>query len=99
MANTKKKALLAGAVLSAVILTSAASCDNKYTEPFKDAPRSGNDNMDPMNVVDMGDGFSNVGWKCIGKDGVYAAFHGDHTYAAISVVANDPNCVPGAAVK
>lgn len=80
------------AALSATLLMGLAGCDSKYTEPFKDAPRSGNDNSQPMNVIDMSDGFSNVGWKCSGHDGVYVAYHGDHPYGSIFIVPNDPNC-------
>lgn len=91
---TKKRTAMLGLLLAAMIGTGAASCDdNKITEPFKDAPRSGNDNMQAMNVIDMSDGFSNLGWKCVGHDGIYDAFHSDSPYAAIFVVPNDPNCV------
>lgn len=89
---TKKRMIALGILLAAMIGSSAASCDSKYTEPFKDAPRTGNDNMQAMNVIDNSDGFSNIGWKCINHDGVYAAYHGDNTYASIFVVPNDPNC-------
>ncbi len=89
---SKKRMAALGVLLAAMIGTSAASCDNKYTEPFKDAPRSYNDNMQPMNVIDMSDGFSNLGFKCVGNDGIYDAYHGDHPYGAIFVVPNDPNC-------
>jgi hypothetical protein len=89
---TKKRMVALGILLAAMIGTSAASCDNKYTEPFKDAPRSGNDNNAPMNVINMSDGFSNLGFKCIGLDGIYDAYHGDHPYGSIFVVPNDPNC-------
>ena len=94
MPKTITRAIAAGAVL-VTLLTTAASCDNKFTEPFKDAPRSHNDNDQPMDVINMSDGFSNVGAKCDGPNRVYVAYHGDHTYAALAVVANDPRC-PGA---
>lgn len=90
--NKRKTAVIAG-IIGACIFTGAASCDSKFTEPFKDAPRSGNDDMTPMNVIDNSDGFSNIGWKCILHDGVYEAFHGDRAYASIFIVPNDPNCV------
>ena len=87
-----KRLIAAGLLLVAMVGSSAASCDTKYTEPFKDAPRSGNDNMQAMNVIDMADGFSNLGFKCVGHDGIYDAYHGDHPYGSIFVVPNDPNC-------
>lgn len=90
--NRKRTLALAG-IIAACVFTGAASCDSKYTEPFKDAPRSGVDNEQPMDVIEMSDGFSNLGFKCIGKDGIYDAYHGDHPYGAIFVVPNDPNCV------
>jgi len=80
------------AAILGVLVFALSACDSKYTEPFKDAPRSGKDNGTAMSVIDNSDGFSNIGWKCVGKDGVYAAFHGDHPYASIFVVPNDPNC-------
>lgn len=89
--DKRKTAVIAG-IIGACIFTGAASCDSKYTEPFKDAPRSGNDNMQPMDVIDMSDGFSNLGFKCVDHDGIYDAYHGDHPYGAIFVVPNDPNC-------
>lgn len=88
----KKRMLAAGILLAAMVGTSAASCDSKYTEPFKDAPRSGVDNEKAMDVIEMSDGFSNLGFKCVGHDGIYDAYHGDHPYGAIFVVPNDPNC-------
>jgi hypothetical protein len=94
----RTKTIGAVAVLTVAVLTSVVACDSKYSEPFKDAPRSGVDNESPMNVIEGSDGFSNIGWKCVGLDGVYVAYHGDNKYAAISVVANDPNCAPGSTV-
>jgi hypothetical protein len=89
--NRKTKILAIAAGL-AFVLTTAAACDNKFTEPFKDAPRSHHDNNQPMDVINMSDGFSNVGFKCVGPDGVYVAYHGDHTYGSIFVLGNDPRC-------
>ena len=90
---SKKRIAMLGLLLAAMLSCSAAGCDNKYTEPFKDAPRSGHDDMSPMDVIDMGDGFSNLGFKCKGVDGIYDAYHGDYHYGSIFVVPNDPNCL------
>lgn len=84
-------------IIAAVLTTVAGlalltGCANKFTEPFKDAPRSGHDNGAPMDVIRMSDGFSNVGAKCDGPNRVYVAYHGDHPYASVFVVANDPRC-------
>ena len=89
----KKRLLMLGLLLTAMIGSSAGSCDNKYTEPFKDAPRSGNDHGGAMDVITMSDGFNNIGFKCVGKDGVYDVYHGDKAYAGVFVVPNDPNCI------
>lgn len=80
----------AAAVVTAGLLL--AGCSNKFTEPFKDAPRSGHDNGAPMDVIRMSDGFSNVGAKCDGPNRIYVAYHGDNKYASLAVVANDPRC-------
>lgn len=65
---------------------------DKFTEPFKDAPRSGDDNNGAAGVVTMPDGFSNWARKCDGPNMVYSAYHGDKAYAAGYVIANDPRC-------
>jgi len=97
MINTRKRMAVGGVMLAVVLLCTGCPHD-KFTEPFADAPRSGQDNGAPMNVIQGADGFSNIGWKCVGADGVYAAYHGDKTYASIFVLANDPNCAPGSTV-
>lgn len=88
-----RNALIAATLGGVVILTSAASCgNNKFTEPFNDAHRSGVDNSQPMDVVENADGFSNVGTKCDHGNRIYVAYHGDHAYASIAAVGNDPSC-------
>ena len=77
-------------LLAAVCLV-AAGC-SKFREPFKDAPRSGNDNGAPADLIRMPDGFSNVASKCDGPNRVYVAYHGDSPYASIYVVPNDARC-------
>jgi hypothetical protein len=84
--------VIAAATATITVLGLAVGCTNKYTEPFKDAPRSGQDNGAPMDVIRMSDGFSNVGAKCDGPNRVYVAYHGDQKYASLAVVANDPRC-------
>lgn len=91
MTKTRTRAI-AAAVAAIAALGLLVGCDNKFTEPFKDAPRSGHDNGDPMDVVRMSDGFTNVGTKCDHGNRIYVGYHGDHAYAAIAVVAQDPTC-------
>ena len=87
----KNRATAIGVIIGAILALTTA-CNNKFTEPFKDAPRSGNDNGAPMDVIQMSDGFNNIGFKCVGHDGIYDTYHGDRAYAAVFVVPNDPNC-------
>lgn len=77
-------AMVAGLVL-------LAGCA-KFTEPYKDAPRSGQDNGSPADIVRMPDGFSNVATKCDHGNRVYVVFHGDNKYGSIAVASNDPTC-------
>lgn len=90
--RTTRTRVIAAAVTVTAALALLAGCSNKFTEPFKDAPRSGADNGAPMDVIRMSDGFSNIGAKCDGPNRVYVAYHGDNKYASLAVVANDPRC-------
>jgi hypothetical protein len=88
---TKRHKTLA---ISGIILAlSLTGCTAKSTEPFKDAPRSKNDNGAPADLVRMPDGFGNAGTKCDHGNRVYTLFHGDSPYGAIAVVPQDPTCV------
>lgn len=80
------------ATTAAVATLALAGCSDKHTEPFKDAPRSGRDNGSPADIVRFPDGFSNVSTKCDHGNRVYSAYHGDSSYAAVTVVPNDPTC-------
>jgi hypothetical protein len=84
-----KKLVLAGA--AAVLALSLSSCA-KMTEPFKDAPRSGEVNDSPADTIEMPDGFNNVGTKCDHGNRVYVTYHADAPYGSIAVVAHDPSC-------
>jgi len=90
MRTTRRRAAIAAAT-AATTLALLAGCA-KYTEPFKDAPRSGNDNGAPADLIRFPDGFSNAASKCDGPNRVYVAYHGDSGYAAITVVPADPTC-------
>jgi hypothetical protein len=89
--NKKHKILIAGSALSLGLV----GCTAKYTEPFKDAPRSGVTNSDAADLIEMPDGFSNGSTKCDHGNRLYVAYHGDHVYAALAVVPQDPTCKVG----
>lgn len=78
--------VLAATAVTGVLAMSLSGClGDKVEEPFKDAPRSNNDNGSAMDVIQGSDGFSNVGSKCDGYGGrLFMAYHGDHLYASIS---------------
>lgn len=84
----KSAAALAALAVAALLLTGCS----KFEEPYKDAPRSGNDNGKAADLVRMPDGFSNLGTKCDHGNRIYVAYHGDSAYAGIAVVAADPTC-------
>lgn len=85
------------ALVAAVFLMIGAGvltgCGEKFSEPFKDAPRSHQDSGNPTDVIRFADGFSNVGTSC-DKDGnrIYVAYHGDSPYAAIFVLEDAKGC-------
>lgn len=87
-----KKIIILGAVVAVAAFT-LTGCDAlaKYTEPFKDAPRSANEDNSAARVITMPDGFSNLATKCVDGMRYTVAYHGDSTYGAINVVA-DPKC-------
>ncbi|MET7487080.1 hypothetical protein [Streptomyces sp. NPDC005538] len=90
--SRRNRRLAIGGAIAATVALTLAGCGAKYTEPFKDAPRSGKDNGAPMDLIRMADGFSNVGSKCDGPNRVYVVYHGDNKYGSLAVVANDPRC-------
>jgi len=85
-----KKAYIAagGAAVLALLL---GACD-KYTEPFKDSPRSGVVNNQPADIIRMPDGFSAAATKCDHGNRIYTLYHGDSKYGAIWGVPADPTC-------
>ncbi|MGW4894567.1 hypothetical protein ACWEQL_20175 [Kitasatospora sp. NPDC004240] len=85
----------AAVVTTAALVLGAAACDKpgtKAQQPFMDAPKSGQVNDKPMDIVEMSDGFSNIGAKCDGRNRVYAIFHGNDKYGSLAVVPNDLRC-------
>lgn len=84
-----RKIIIGGVALTAAAVTLTA-CNSKYTEQFKDAPRSGA-NTEPALTIDMPDGFTNVATKCVGDVRYTVAFHSDGSYAAVSTLL-DPLC-------
>jgi hypothetical protein len=91
MRSTRTRIAIAAAG-AAVGLVALTGCMDKYSEPFKDAPRSHTDNGAPADLIRMPDGFSNLATKCDHGDRIYVAYHGDNKYAAIAVVPQDPSC-------
>jgi hypothetical protein len=87
----KNRIVLPAAIAGALLLGFTAGC-SKFTEPFKDAPRSSVDNGKPADLIRMPDGFSNAATKCDHGNRVYVIYHGDTGYGSIAVVANDPTC-------
>ncbi|MER5615982.1 hypothetical protein [Streptomyces sp. NPDC002215] len=81
-----------GTVIAATLALVLVGCGDKFTEPFKDAPRSHKENGAPMDLIRMSDGFSNVGSKCDGPNRVYVLYHGDNPYGSLDVVKDDPRC-------
>jgi hypothetical protein len=79
-----------GLILGLALLATGCSV-GKATEPFRDAPR-GTTNSAPMDIIEMSDGFSNLGSKCDGENRVYVVYHGDSLYGSVAVVPNDPRC-------
>ena len=80
--------------LTAVLALGATGCGQSGTkaqQPFMDAPK-GAINKQPMDIVLMSDGFSNVGTKCDGPNRVYVIFHGNDKYGSVAVAPNDPRC-------
>jgi hypothetical protein len=89
----KIRGIAAAAIGTVLFVTlGASSCDNKYTEPYKDAPRTGVTNDQPADIFTMPDGFSNGATKCDHGNRVYVVYHGDVAYGSIFVVAQDPTC-------
>lgn len=91
MKTTKTRAAVAAAGLAvgALLLT---GCMDKYTEPYKDAPRSHQDDGTPADLIRMPDGFSNIATKCVNGDRYSVIYHGDHPYGALQVTPADPSC-------
>lgn len=87
----KKPALILAASATGIALLFAGGCA-KFTEPFKDAPRSKVDNGKPADLIRMPDGFSNGATKCDHGNRIYVVYHGDSAYGAIAVVPQDPTC-------
>ena len=80
------------AILIAVIVFLVAGCSGKYTEPYKDAPRSGVTNDDAAETITFPDGFNNLATKCDHGNRVYVTYHSDSPYGAVAVVPNAKGC-------
>lgn len=83
--------ITAAAVAAATGLLLLSGCTDKYSEPFKDAPR-GTTNNGPADIITQPDGFSNAATKCDHGNRIYTLYHGDNKYGSIAVVPGDPTC-------
>lgn len=90
----RRGAVIGAAFIAGIVLLTAEGCE-KFTEPFKDAPRSSVDNGAPADLIRMPDGFSNAATKCDHGNRIYVAYHGDFGYASIFVVKDDTSCKNG----
>ncbi|MCQ1580411.1 hypothetical protein [Streptomyces parvus] len=90
--SRRTRRIAIGGAIAAVLAVTLTACGDKFSEPFKDAPRSGKENGAPMDLIRMADGFSNVGNKCDGPNMVYVLYHADNAYGSLSVVKDDPRC-------
>lgn len=77
---------------AAIVLLAAGCASDKHTQPYQDAPRTGNKNEVAADIVTNPDGFSNVATKCDHGNRLYVIYHGDAGYGSIAVVANDVTC-------
>lgn len=84
----------ASMVVAGLLLAACGSPTSSANQPNLDAGQTGKvDNTAAITIANP-DGFSNISAKCVGKDGVYAAYHSGG-YASIQVVPGDPNCESG----
>lgn len=91
--SNRKIFSLVAAILLVIGAGFLTGCGDKFSEPFKDAPRSHQDSGNPTDVVRFADGFSNVGTSCDEHGNrVYVAYHGDSPYAAIFVLEDAKDC-------
>jgi hypothetical protein len=90
MTITLRRSLITVAAMLFAFLA-LASCSDKQTERFNDAPRGDNDDS-AAETMSFPDGFSNVAHKCDGPNMVYVIFHNDSAYGSVAVAPNDPRC-------
>jgi len=85
MTNRLRAFLAAFVLMLAVGALSACGLTDKVAQPFNDAPvQQAQDVRGPMKIVPMGDGFNNVGYRCVGAghSGFAVTFHGDSPYGS-----------------
>jgi hypothetical protein len=68
-----------------------AGCGNKFSQPFKDSPRTSQVNNAPAEIIYMPDGFNNLATKCDHGQRIYVSYHGDGSYG-FGFAAPDPAC-------
>ena len=77
--------------LAALAMLTLTGCGEKFTEPYRDAPRGGT-NGAPADLVTFPDGFNNVATKCDHGNRVYVTYHNDAPYGSVAVVPNAKGC-------
>lgn len=90
--TTRIGAAIAVGVAAVTTLSLGLAGCAKFTEPFKDGPRSGVVNKTPADLIEMPDGFSNTATKCDHGNRIYVIYHGDHPYGTVAVVPHDLTC-------
>jgi hypothetical protein len=95
MTDNKARRRTAAIALTAAILgasLTACGISEKYSEPFRDAPRENTDNGSAT-VFTMPDGFGNGATKCLEGTGVRVTtlYHQDGAYGSVSTIL-DPTC-------
>lgn len=79
------------ALATLAALVGLTACSQKAQEPFRDAPVAKHIN-NPVTIVEMADGFSNVATVCATKGiRVAVVYHGDSLYGSVAMII-DPNC-------
>ena len=92
--NLRKGSIAAAVVITGVLMTTAAACDDqgKASQPFNDSPHTSHMDDSPAQIVEMPDGFNNFAWKCIQPGEIAAVtYHGDGSYGTVTV-APDAAC-------
>lgn len=86
---TKRRSLIGLLALLFAAAVTLTACDptGKVAQPFNDADVvQAKDVRGPMQIVPMGDGFNNIGYRCVGAghSGFAVTYHGDSPYGSVT---------------